>query len=417
MYSLGIIFFEMCYPLNSGMERVHVLTALREPDITFPPEFFTEKRQDQAEIIKSLLSHDPSNRPTSVELLNCGKIPFMIEERVIRQALASLTDPNMVGHQQVMQALFSAPTEKYKDHTYDIDPNYKPPTWNQLLLQSQVKETLASIFRHHGAVETTRQLFMPRNRVYSRDVVSMVDCNGTLLQLPYDLTLPHARFLAREQSPALKTYTFGTVYRKNPTGGHPRAVCEVDFDIISDDTLDQCLKEAEVIKVLDEVVDTFPSLSGAKIAFHINHAGLLDAIMEFCRIQPPQRGPAKEILSKLNIGDIKWPQIRKELATANLGILPTSLDDLARFDWRDDHEKAFRRLQEIFEGSPAKERIGSVGIHIKGLVTYLRQFGVHRRVYVNPLGTFNEKYYQGGIMFQCVFETKKQRQVFAAGGR
>lgn len=275
MYSLGIIFFEMCYPLGSGMERIEVLSKLREPQIEFPPEFWTEKRKDQGEIIRSVLDHDASKRPSSVELLNSGKLPFMIDERAIRHALASLSDPKMPYYQQVMQALFSQPTKEYKDHTYDTNPHYKKLRWDQLLLQSQVKDTLTDIFRRHGAVETSRPLFMPRNRQYSRDVIQMIDSNGTLVQLPYDLTLPYARLLAREAAPAPKTYTFGTVYRKNPAGGQPTGVCEVDFDIISYDTLDLSLKEAEIIKVLDEIIDTFPGLSAMKMCFHINHSLLL----------------------------------------------------------------------------------------------------------------------------------------------
>lgn len=37
IYSLGIIFFEMCHPpLSTGMERVKILNALRQPDIVLP---------------------------------------------------------------------------------------------------------------------------------------------------------------------------------------------------------------------------------------------------------------------------------------------------------------------------------------------------------------------------------------------
>ena len=40
VYSLGMIFFEMCYrPLATGMERMRVLGALRKPNVEFPPDF------------------------------------------------------------------------------------------------------------------------------------------------------------------------------------------------------------------------------------------------------------------------------------------------------------------------------------------------------------------------------------------
>lgn len=43
IYSLGIIFFEMCYrPLSTGMERVQVLTAVREPSVMLPADFLQD---------------------------------------------------------------------------------------------------------------------------------------------------------------------------------------------------------------------------------------------------------------------------------------------------------------------------------------------------------------------------------------
>lgn len=37
IYSLGIIFFEMCHPpLMTGMERIKVLSSLRLPEIVLP---------------------------------------------------------------------------------------------------------------------------------------------------------------------------------------------------------------------------------------------------------------------------------------------------------------------------------------------------------------------------------------------
>lgn len=414
MYSLGIIFFEMCYSLKTGMERDAVIRKLREKDIMFPSEFWTEKRTVQGSIIKSLLNHNPVGRPSSMELLGSGKLPLKVEDETIQLALQSLFDPGTPYHQQVMSALFSQSTKEYKDHTYD--PGKSNLSAHDLLLQSMIKERLRTIFRHHGAVETTRPLLLPRSKLYGRDAVQLLDSTGALVQLPYDFTLPHARSLARQETPSPKTFTFGTVYRENIAGGQPRSHGEVDFDIISYDSVDLALKEAEVLKAIDEIIDAFPSLRTAQMCYHINHADLLDMIMEFCRINPVHQPVAKEILSKLNTGQWQWPRIRNELITSNLGILPTSLDDLARFDWRDDAEKAFQRMQTLFEGSLLANKAKTVFTHINAVITYMKRFGISRKIYVNPLGTWNDKFYRGGIMFQCLIDSKK-RDVFAAGGR
>ncbi|CAF5075657.1 unnamed protein product, partial [Rotaria magnacalcarata] len=39
IYSLGITFFEMCYPFNTSMERAKILCELRRPEINVPNHF------------------------------------------------------------------------------------------------------------------------------------------------------------------------------------------------------------------------------------------------------------------------------------------------------------------------------------------------------------------------------------------
>ncbi|CAZ82886.1 unnamed protein product [Tuber melanosporum] len=415
MYSLGIIFFEMCYiPLVTVMERGKVIGKLREKEVNFPSDFATDKNAVQVSIIKSLLSHDPAERPSSMDLLNSGKLPLKVEDETMRQALRSISNPGTPHHQQVMSALFSQSTKEYKDHTYD--PGKSILSRHDIILQGTVRERLIEIFRHHGAVETTRPLLLPRSKLYNRDVAQLLDQSGTVVQLPYDLTLPHARSLARQETLSPKTFTFGTVYRDNPAGGQPRSHGEVDFDIISYDSHDLALKEAEVIKVIDEILDAFPSLRKAQMCFHINHADLLDIIMEFCRINPAHQPVAKETLSKLNTGQWLWPRIRDELIISGLGILPTSLDDLAKFDWRDEQEKALSKLNLLLRGSNLADKAKTAFAHIRAVIGYLKQFGITRDIYVSPLGTWNDKFYRGGVVFQCVVDSRK-RDVFAAGGR
>lgn len=51
LYSLGIIFFEMCYkPLPTGMERVKILGNLRLPEIKFPEDFNQYELQNQVDV-------------------------------------------------------------------------------------------------------------------------------------------------------------------------------------------------------------------------------------------------------------------------------------------------------------------------------------------------------------------------------
>ena len=288
---------------------------------------------------------------------------------------------------------------------------------NFKLLQSLTKDKLVSIFRRHGAVETSRQGLIPRSPYYTNNnVAELLDRSGALVQLPFDLTLPFARTIAQQSGVSEKSYAFGMVFREASTGVAPRSVREADFDIVSYDTKDLALKEAEVIKVMDEILDEFPPFSTTPMCFHISHSTLIDAILEFCRVAPAQRQLAKEVLGKLNILPWTWQKIRAELRSPAIGISLTSLDELAQFDFRDTIEKTFSRLQSIFVGTPHLQTLHSIFTHISGLEEYLKRSGIRRKVYFSPLASFSDRFYNGNVMFQLLYDTKK-RDVLAAGGR
>jgi translation initiation factor 2-alpha kinase 4 len=420
MYSMGIIFFEMCYPLKTAMERDHVVRALRERKHELPGEFETPEKSLQGSIITSLISHKPSERPSCAELLRSGKVPLQIEDEAVKEAMKALSDRNSPHFAKMMAALFSQKQElAAKDFAWDmgVGAGAQGIKANDLLLQNLVKDRLSMVFRGHGAVEVQRQLLLPWSEHYANNnAVKLFDPSGTLVQLPYDLTLPYARSIGRGAPLLEKTFTIGSVYRDNYTGGAPRSNGEADFDILSYDTLDLALKEAEVLKVVDEVIDEFPSLASTQMCFHLNHADLLETIMDFCRISVPQRPAVKEVLSKLNIAKFNWQKIKNELRAPEVGVSSTSLDDLARFDWRDTPEKAFAKLRRIFAGTKYLDKTHAIFAHLSTVVGYMKLWNVKRKIYISVLGSFNEKFYTGGVLFQCLFDTK-QREVLAAGGR
>jgi translation initiation factor 2-alpha kinase 4 len=335
MFSLGVIFFEMCHPLPTGMERDQTLREIREKTHTLPPTFTQSDKVVQGQIIESLLSHTPSERPTAAELLSSGRIPLQVEEETFRRAIVHLlSDPNSPDYKKILSAIFSQSPKKFEDIAWDID-SHGVPAANELLVQGLVKNKLTSIFRRHGAVESQRQMIFPRSQHYSTaPVARLLDASGNLLQLPFDLTVPNARAIPKQDRSLEKTFAFGTVYRESTHGSEPRTHGEVDFDIVSHNTLDLALKEAEVIKVLDEIIEEFPPLRSSPMCFLINHSDLLQLIMEFCRVTPSQIPLAKETISKLNVGKWTMQKLRSELRSPAIGVASTSLDDLARFDFR-----------------------------------------------------------------------------------
>lgn len=424
MFSLGIIFFEMNYRLETGMERVYALGALCKADSEFPTAFNKDpEKAKQGQIILSLVNHNPNLRPSSSDLLRSGLVPVQTEDEVMRTALRALSGPDSEFRLQLINKIIAdatltenmEPADLLKGYMYDLN-GWPNPDASESILKTDVKDHLTSIFRRHGALEVDRPVLLPFSAHYAQHespVYKVIDSDGTVLQMPLDLTLPNARILAKHPSPGPKTYTFGNVFRSVRTGGHPRMVGEVDFDSVSYNSLDLALREAEVIKVLDEILDEFPSMATVQMCYHINHSVLLGAVLEACDIPPSKRPAVKEVISRLHTGEHTWATIRSELRNPPISVPATSVEELITFDFRDTCDKAISRLRSMFR---ATADLDSTFSHLQAIFIYLERFNVKRKTYINPLGGYNEKFYRGNFLFQCVYDSKK-KNVFAAGGR
>ena len=335
MYSLGVIFFEMCHAPMLGMERAHLLASLRASPPVLPADF-KPKEKSQPEIILSLLTHNPKDRPSAADILKGGKLPVQMESEIVRHALAELSDPASPYYQKMLSMLFERPVEQAKDYAWE-NPGQTPSS-SDLMRQYIVKDTLVSIFRRHGAMELPRNPLYPRSPLYNRDVVELLDKDGNLLQVPFDLTMGNARSLARSTSSTMtgiqRSYSFGTVFRNRGGGGQPSMFGEVDFDIVTPDTLDLALQEAEAIKVLDEIVTAFSTLHSRQIFFQIGHSTLLQIIFDFCGVEGSTRRAVADVLSRLNVHNTTWQKIKVELRSPLVGASATSIDELQKFDFR-----------------------------------------------------------------------------------
>ena len=431
MYSLGIVFLEMNVVFATGMERVEGLASLQKPDPILPPALEEPQIVNQRAIIRSLLRHEPSQRPSSLDLLNSGQIPVQDEDETLNAARRLVTDPKSHLRHRLIDSLFL--NQLSPDQTYDTPAPERGPSEKfemlkdifamsrnlpeDLKLQALVKERLISIFRRHGAVERTDSpALFPYHPCYpASEVLRFLSPSGRVLQLPYDLVLPSAMLLARAVNVGRRRlFVFDTVYRTDTTNDRPSIFGEANFDIITGDgSGNLVIHEAEVIKALDEILDAFPNLASAHMCYHMNHSDLLNYILDFCDIHPEKWLAVKETISKLNTGDWTWAKVRHELRTPPLSIPSTCLDDLERFDFRDPIAKGIGRLRSLFQNAAGLETIFD---QLQTVVAHLVRFGVKRAIYLSPLSSYNEKFYRANILFQCLYDQKK-RSVFAAGGR
>lgn len=337
MFSLGIIFFEMWFPMPTRMERNDRMRDIRMKNHVLPEQFRPgNSLAVQGEIIDSLLNHDPIQRPSAQDLLNSGKIPLQVEEEQFKKAVLSvLSSPGSGDYKKILSSIFSQHMDRAKDLAWDVNNDVKESV-DSVLIDNVIFNNLRSIFRGHGALEVPRKAIVPLSTHYSATdhIYQLLDPEGNVVQLSYDLTLPNARYIAKHGPVSEKMFTFGDVFRKVQHISEPQMVREVDFDIVSTNALDLALREAEILKVMDEIVDNFLPPPSSYIVYDLNHSDILDVIFDHCKISKHKRKTLMTHLNTIDSADIKLEKFRSELRSKSFNISATSLDELFRFRFK-----------------------------------------------------------------------------------
>ncbi len=414
MYSLGVIFFEMCFPLNTGSERKSWFEKGLKYYPPEMPEIFNEERlQPQRDIIIQLLNPDQTRRPTADVLLRSGTVPEPLEDEKFQRYIERMATDNPKEYQVLINRFFNNPNTPVSSLAWEDKSGTANPSVETMLWMS-TSDQLQATFRRHGAAEVGRQAIIPKADFY-RNAASFLDPSGLTLQLPYDLTLPFARTLGQTPPSYGKTYCFGTVYRPALAGSQPRQIPEVDFDFVSQSASDLALKEAEIIKVLDEILTAFPALALRKWTIYLNHADLLDLILDFCRVKPMEAASVKQALSHLGTQGHGWDKTREELRSPANNIPETTIADLKRFNMEGDLEKVRSRLTKLFSNSEQLSRLLPLLGRLEEVVQYLQHMEVCTPILIAPLSNNSEYLYRGSLLLQCAESATKK--VLAVGGR
>ncbi|ODV69616.1 Serine/threonine-protein kinase [Hyphopichia burtonii NRRL Y-1933] len=428
MYSLGIIFFEMCYPLSTGMERAATLNNLRLASIEFPSNFTDSKYKVQKKIIRSLLNHNPKERPGANDLLQTGWLPVEYEDRIIKEALKALSDPASPWQQKVRESLFSQPYVLARDLMFDSHGRHShmhqlEHSVNDYLTFSQIVSELSNIFQKHGAVaDYSSGILLPK--AYSQSpghCYEVLDRNGQVLTLPYDLVLPTARFFSRTNISVSKLYRHQFVYRPNTRGsGAPEKFSAVSFDISTHDILSRAENEAECLKIVDEILESFPcfKVKNSQTSIMINHCDILNSVTEFAfgnsvRIDGKRKEEFFVKLSQLLHG--KSPEDIKASLREDFKIQHTVIKDLIdTFNFTVDPEKAKPKIQKLMADSPLLAKIEKSIDHLLHVLKIATSLGVQSTIRFNPLSNYSSNYYAGGLMFQ-VYHRNDQKKIALVG--
>ncbi|XP_007434234.2 eIF-2-alpha kinase GCN2 isoform X1 [Python bivittatus] len=425
LFSLGIIFFEMSYhPMTTASERIFVLSQLRLPSIEFPKDFNEVKNAKQKLVIAWLLNHDPSKRPTAMELLKSEHLPPpQMEESELHEVLHhTLANVDGKAYRTMMGQIFSQRISPAIDYTYDSDILKSSFSVWSTKIQQHVCETISRIFKRHGAVKMQTPLLMPRNRkLYEHNEASyLMDHSGMLVMLPYDLRIPFARFVARNNITNLKRYCIERVFRPRKLDRcHPRELLECAFDIITP-AGNSFLPIAETIYAISEIIQEFPVLQERNYSVFLNHTALLKAILLHCGIPEDKLNQVYTILYDAVTEKLTKREV--EAKFCNLSLSSNSLVRLYRFiEQKGDLQDLTPLLCTMVKQKTGVTSLVKLGLkELEETVGLLKKLGIKFQISIN-LGLVYKIQQHSGIIFQFIAYIRRRQRIvtdiLAAGGR
>ncbi|XP_014797277.1 PREDICTED: eukaryotic translation initiation factor 2-alpha kinase 4 isoform X1 [Calidris pugnax] len=425
LFSLGIIFFEMSYhPMSTASERIFVLGQLRLPSIVFPKDFDEVKNAKQRSVITWLLNHDPAARPTAVELLKSEHLPPpQMEESELHEVLHhTLANVDGKAYRTMMSQIFSQRISPAIDYTYDSDILKGSFSIWAAKIQQHVCEVVSRIFKRHGAIKLHTPLLMPRNKkLYEHNEASyFMDHSGMLVMLPYDLRIPFARFVARNNISNLKRYCIERVFRPRKLDRcHPKELLECAFDIITS-TGNSFLPIAETIYAITEIIQEFSVLQERNYSIYLNHTALLKAILLHCGIPEDKLNQVYIILYDAVTEKLTKREV--EAKFCNLSLTSNSLSRLYRFiEQKGEASNVFPFLNTMIKQKPGVTQLLKHGMKdLEEIIGLLKQLGIKLQVSIN-LGLVYKIQQHNGIIFQFIAYIKRRQrtvpEILAAGGR
>lgn len=179
------------------------------------------------------------------------------------------------------------------------------------------------------------------------------------------------------------------------------------------------LPEAEVIKTAEEIFEGFlPYISGG-FSIQINHIELLNYIYSLTGLNVNEKDMLHGILMQLS--SLQFTQVRekyeKELNAEVWGLLESfyirgNTNNFGNFE---ADLKTVWKLIDSRCNSALPSKLSAAFEELQELIDLLHTIGIRRQIFVNPLLSYNHRYYCS-VIFQFV-QHNQARDVLAAGGR
>ncbi|XP_075049500.1 eIF-2-alpha kinase GCN2 [Mixophyes fleayi] len=426
LFSLGIMLFEMSYRhMDTSSERISVLSMLRQPSIVFPNDFEKPETEKQRKVITWLLNHDPASRPTAMELLKCDLLPPpQMEESELHEVLHhTLANIDGKAYRTMINQIFSQRISPAVDYTYDSDIFKGSFSARSARIHHHVCETVCRVFKRHGAVKLNTPLLMPRSKMSdSGESACFMDHSGMLVTLPYNLRIPFARFVARNNVTNFKRYCIARVFRPRKLNRcHPKELIECAFDVITS-SVSSYLPIVETIYTIYEIIQEFPVLQERNYSIYVNHTSLLKAILLHCGVPEDKLIQVYNILYDAMIEKLTKREVEAKFCNLSLSDNNFQLNRLYKFiEQKGDLQEVEPMMSLLTKQKSGVGVLAKQGLKdLEEVIGLMKRMSVKLQVVVN-FGLVYKMQQHNGIVFQFVaFIKRRQRTVpdiLAAGGR
>src|SRR3989344_3611647 len=279
--------------------------------------------------------------------------------------------------------------------------DFLPP---EMMRRNVVMEIIRKTFEQFGYSPIETPIICPAETILGkygeegdRLTYSFKDRGNRLIALPYDLTVPFARFVAANYQDLplpFKRYQIQRVWRaEKPQKGRLREFYQCDIDIIGSKSL---ICEAEIAKI---IVSVFERLRIPNITIKVNSRRLMNAILQSFGIDQ------NDSLAVIRIID-KIAKIGKEAVISELRKMGI-----------DNAEKIIATLTPEGTNKSTLEKISKYDIaELKEFLSYCTDLGVpEKNIQIDPTLARGLDYYTG-LTFEVISEDADFGSI-CAGGR
>lgn len=419
LYSLGIIFFEMITPpFETAMERIMTIKALRTVDVTMPKSLLADDRlKNEVALLKWLLDHNPTRRPTSEELLQSELLPpVKLEAYELQEMLRHvLANPQSRSYKHLIARCLAQESDLVCQMTYHL--GIVPIS----SIFENVKNQIVQILRKHAAIDVSTPLLHPFTKSTPAEHAVKLMCNsGSVVTLPYDLRQPFLRHVAINGITSLRRYTIGRVYReKKVFNFHPKQNYECAFDIVTPNR-GNFLVDAELIATAHEIVNQFDVLKQKNITFRINHTSLLRAIFFFYSVPKEKYKPLLHLINEYLEDKVSKLNVKEAVRNLLPVVKDQMLDILLMTDLTVESINS-SLLRTLVKGRGEASALAKGAVReLESLVTLCRNLGVTSTAIHLCVGMScgYDCSRPGSVMWQMMAEMKPGKlTVLACGGR